>query len=371
MLLIADSERDANMLYAAGMFLADPFIYLKIGQRPYVVVSDSELERVRKQASHCRALPFSRYLTRLGRAENRKVNLARVVREVLREKKLKKVLVPGDFPHGLARQLRELKVKVKVKPGAFFPERETKSADEVRKISAALTMAEVGMAEAIHVLRHAKIARDGRLIHHDVPLTAEKLRAVINVAVIQAGGFAHNTIVAGGRQAGDPHECGHGVLRGNQPIVIDIFPRSQRTGYYGDIARTVVRGRASEPVRKLFATVEQGQRLAFGRLANGVSARSIHQSVREFFHQQGYRSDRRNGRGCGFIHGTGRGIGLDVREGPRLNENSEDRLCAGNVVTVEPSLYYPEIGGVRLEDVAHVTHRGARNLTKFEKVLEV
>ncbi len=371
LLLVSDSERDANMLYAVGMFVPDPFVYLKIGNRPHVLLSDLEFDRARKQAPHCRTLSLSRYHARLRREGVRKINLARIVHEVLREKKLKKVLVPGNFPHGLARQLRDLKIKVKVKPGAFFPERETKSADEVRKINAALTMAEVGMAEAIHVLRHSKISKDGRLMHHDVPLTAEKLRAVINVAVIQAGGLAHNTIVACGRQACDPHECGHGVLRGNEPIIIDIFPRSQRTGYFGDITRTVVRGRASEAVRKLYATVEQGQYLAFKQLSHGVSAISVHQHVHEYFQQQGYRTDRRSGRMCGFFHGTGHGIGLDVHEAPRVSGGSEDVLRAGNVVTVEPGLYYPDIGGVRLEDVAHVTHTGARNLTKFEKGLEV
>lgn len=371
LLLVADSERDANMLYAVGMFVPDPFVYLRIGNRSHIVLSDLEFDRARKQAPHCRTLSLSRYQARLRRQGVRKINLASVVREVLREKKLKRVLVPGNFPHGLARQLRDLNVKVKIKPGAFFPERETKSVDEVRKINAALTMAEVAMAEAIHVLRHSKISKTGRLIHHDLPLTAEKLRAVINVAVIQAGGLAHNTIVACGRQACEPHECGHGLLRANEPIVIDIFPRSQRTGYFGDISRTVVRGRASDPVRKLYATVEQGQYLAFKQLSHGASAAKVHEKVEEYFQQQGYRTDRRSGRMRGFFHSTGHGIGLDIHEAPRLSGASEDILQAGNVVTVEPGLYYPELGGVRLEDVAHVTRNGARNLTKFEKVLEV
>ena len=371
LLLIADSERDANMLYAVGMFVADPFVYLRVNNRPYVLLSDLEFDRARKQAPHCRVLSLSRYQDRLRRDGVRKISLARVVREVLREKKLKKVLVPANFPHGLARQLRDLKVKVKLKPGAFFPEREAKSADEVKKISAALMMAEVGMAEAIHVLRNSKISKNGRLIHHDIPLTAEKLRAVINIAVIQAGGLAHNTIVACGRQACEPNETGCGVLRAHEPIVIDIFPRSQRTGYFGDITRTVVRGKAKEPIRKMFATVQQGQHLAFKQVSHGVPAAKIHRAVQEYFEQQGYRTDRRKGLMRGFFHAAGHGLGLDIHEAPRLHSASEDVLRAGNVVTLEPGLYYPELGGVRLEDVALVKHNGARNLTKFEKSLEV
>src|SRR6185369_2497813 len=121
---------------------------------------------------------------------------------------------------------------------------------EVKKISAALMMAEVGMAEGMQALSSSKIGKGGQLIYRGAPLTSERLRAVIDCAILQASGLAANTIVAGGRQGCDPHERGHGPLRANEPIILDIFPRSQKTGYFGDITRTVVRGRASEAVKK-------------------------------------------------------------------------------------------------------------------------
>ena len=98
------------------------------------------------------------------------------------------------------------------------------------------------MAEAIQVLHRAKIGKGRRLLYHDVPLTSEKLRAVIDTAILQAGGLASHTIVAGGGQGCDPHEAGYGPLRAHETIILDIFPRSQKTGYFGDITRTVVRG---------------------------------------------------------------------------------------------------------------------------------
>jgi Xaa-Pro aminopeptidase len=73
----------------------------------------------------------------------------------------------------------------------------------------------------------------------------------------------------------------------------------------------------------------------------------------------------------GFFHGTGHGLGLEIHEAPRLSATSNDTLRAGHVVTIEPGLYYPELGGVRLEDVAYIAGNSARNLTKFEKTLEV
>ncbi len=160
-------------------------------------------------------------------------------------------------------------------------------------------------------------------------------------------------------------------LRANELIIIDIFPRSQKTGYFGDITRTVVRGQASEVMRKLYDTVLQGQKLAFQKVRVGAMTSDVHKVVQEFFRQQGYQTGKRNGRMEGFFHGTGHGLGLEIHEAPRMGATSTGKLKAGQVVTVEPGLYYPEIGGVRLEDVALITTVGARNLTRFEKVLEI
>jgi Xaa-Pro aminopeptidase len=371
LLIVADSERDANMLYATGLFVPDPFVYLKARGRPLIVMSDLEIDRARAQAPHCRVGSLNAYQQKLRARGIKRPGMAQVVHQILREKGIRHVTVPDDFPLGMATDLGRLGVRVKPRPGTFFPEREIKSAAEVRKISAALVMAEVGMAEAMQVLHRAKIGRDRKLIYHNLTLTSEKLRSVIDCAILQASGLAANTIVAGGRQACDPHERGYGPLHANELIIIDIFPRSQKTGYFGDITRTVVRGRASEAARKLYHTVFQGQKIAFNLIRAGTPTTDAHKAVQQFFEQQGYRTGRHHGRMAGFFHGTGHGLGLEIHEAPRLGATSTGRLQPGHVVTIEPGLYYPEIGGVRLEDVALVTTNGARNLTRFEKVLEI
>ncbi len=372
LLIVADSEHDANMLYAVGMFVPDPFIFLRVLGKSHVVMNDLEIDRARKQAGQCRVISLSQYQRKLKRLGKKSPGLAQVIHLLLREKRLKKVFVPNNFPHGLARELRRLRIKIKVREGAFFPQREIKTADEIKKISAALMMAEVGLAEGIHAIKSAKISvKDRKLIYHNVPLTSEKLRAIIDVAIIQAGGLASHTIVAGGKQGCDPHECGHGLLRANEPIILDVFPRSQKTGYFGDITRTVVKGRASEAIRKLYRTVEQGQKIAFQKIRHNASGKEIHEAIQKFFESQGYKTGKSKGRMRGFFHGTGHGLGLEIHEAPRMGSSSNDVLKTGHVVTVEPGLYYPELGGVRLEDVAHVTATGMRNLTKFEKALEV
>jgi Xaa-Pro aminopeptidase len=371
LLIVADSEHDANMLYAVGMFVPDPFIYLRTRGRNYVVLSDLEIDRARRQIPHCRVLSLSHYQQKLRRQGVKRPGLAEVAVEVLKERRIRRIVVPQDFPYGLAADLQRRRISVRPRPGNFFPEREHKSAVEVKKISAALMMAEVGMAEAIQVLHSAKIGRDRRLLYRDVPLTSEKVRAVIDTAIVQTNGLASHTIVAGGKQGCDPHEPGHGALRANEPIILDIFPRSQKTGYFGDITRTVVRGRASEAVRKLYHTVLQGQKLAFESVRPGVRTVEVHRTVQKYFERAGYKTSKHQGRMQGFFHGTGHGLGLEIHEAPRVGSNSAGVLMAGQVVTVEPGLYYPDIGGVRLEDVALVTNHRPRNLTRFEKVLEI
>ena len=370
-LMLADSERDADMLYAVGMFAPDPLLYLNVRGKAYLVLNDLEIGRARRCAAHCHIVALSQVTNRLRRDGIEAPEWADVIRSVLRQRGVRKVVVPAHFPFALARKLRNRKIKLRVRDGAFFPKRQLKSAEEVKKISAALMMAEVGLSEAIQTLKNARIAKNRRLLFHNVPLTSEKLRAIIDTAVLQAGGLARHTIVAGGRQACDPHECGTGPLRAHEPIIIDIFPRSQKTGYYGDITRTVVKGRASDGVRRLFHAVARAQDLAFRKIKAGVTCSEAHAAVHDFFDREGYVTRRRNGQMEGFFHGTGHGLGLEIHEAPRIGPNSNDPLLPGQVVSIEPGLYYSELGGVRLEDVAHLSAQRTRNLTKFEKVLEV
>jgi len=335
-------------------------------------MSDLEIDRAREEAPHCRVVSLSRIQQAIRANGSKKIGTPQIIKHLLRRYGVRRVVVPDHFPLGLARELQRQNIKVRPCAGDFFPEREVKNAAEIKKISAALMMAEVGLAEGIQALKSCKVDRKRRLLYHSNPLTAEKLRGIIDTAIVQAGGLACHTIVAGGRQGCDPHERGRGLLRANEPIILDVFPRSQRTGYFGDITRTVVKGRAHEAVRKIYHVIERAQEIAFERMRQHVPGKVVHNCVQEFFEKEGYRTGRTNGRMQGFFHGTGHGVGLEIHEAPRISSHSVDRLRAGHVVTVEPGLYYWELGGgVRLEDMALITTNGPRNLTKFEKVLEV
>ena len=152
-----------------------------------------------------------------------------------------------------------------------------------------------------------------------------------------------HTIVASGNQGCDPHQEGSGFVWANQSLIVDVFPRSGDTLYYADITRTFVKGKASPALKAQYEAVKAAQEKGIAMVAPGVNGREIHQAITKEMEGRGYRTERRDGVMVGFFHGTGHGLGLDVHEPPRIN-SSEHSLKKGEVVTVEPGLYYPGAG---------------------------
>jgi Xaa-Pro aminopeptidase len=368
-LLYAASETDADMLYATRFFAPDPFLFVMAGRRRLVVMSDLERDRARKQARVSRVLAWSKIAREVERA-GRVPTVAQVAARVLRGLGARSVEVPRRFPVGLAQDLRALRVAVHVAPEPFWPERAIKRADEVRAITAALRAAEAGLEAGLDALRACRIGRDGYLRRGGGVFTAEGLRAAVNTRIMAEGAVPAHTICAPGDQAVDPHEEGRGPLRAHTPIVMDIFPRAESTGYFGDLTRTVVRGRASERLKEVYALVNEGVRLGHWRVKDGADGQVIHREIQALFDSRGYRTGVKDGRMQGFFHGTGHGLGLEIHEPPSISVRPST-LRAGHVVTVEPGLYYLGLGGVRIEDVALVTRTGSRNLTRVPKLLEI
>ena len=367
-LIVAASENDADMLYATRFFAPDAFIFLEQNGKRTLVLSDLEIDRGRKQAAADEFLPYSAFEKEVQGKSAKAPAYEKVLAHFLTKRKVRSALVPANFPLGYARELESKKIRLQPTNGLFWPEREAKSESELRLMRKALEITEAGMARGIEVLKRSKPGKAQKLEWSGTALTSELLRAEIDTAVLRAGGLPANTIVAGGDQACDPHERGHGPLKANSLIIIDIFPRSAVSGYYGDLTRTVVRGRASDEQRRLWETVNQGQALALKKMKPGVDGLKLHKEVKQFFADRGYPTQVRDGRQTGFFHGTGHGLGLEIHEHPRFQKTV---FKIGQVLTVEPGLYYPGLGGVRTEDVVAITKSGIRMLSRFENRLEL
>jgi Xaa-Pro aminopeptidase len=368
-LIIACPETNADLLYLCGFRAPDAFAYLETAGKKHILLNDLEIDRGRAEANVDFVESYSEVSKLAEKTPGKTRSYAKVVATWLLSKSVEEVKVPSDFPLGHARDLKKAGIDVKPVRGPFVPEREIKTRPEVHALENAIRIAEAGMTRGIEVLRSSKILANGALSFNGTHLTSELMRIEMETAVVRAGGEARgDTIVAGGEQACDPHNRGTGQLFANQLIILDIFPRDIRSCFHGDITRTVVRGRASEEQRRLWNTCLEGQKLALDAIKPGTEGRIIHNTVKNFFTDQGYATEIKNGRWQGFFHGTGHGLGLEVHETPRF---SDAVFQPGQILTVEPGIYMPGLGGVRHEDVILVTKTGCKLLTKLPKPFEI
>ena len=372
-LIYAASEHSADLFYVTGFFAPDPFLFVRDNRGlNHIVVSVLEVDRARRcaQVDHLHEWDTikKRYKQQFPDEVGGEV---RLIAFFLKEMDILQALVPKDFPLGLAEHLRHSGIALTPVEGPFWPERQCKRPEEVAAIEVALERTGEAMAVGVALLRTALIGKDGWLYHQGERLTSELVRGEINAFLVRCGAIPQHTIVSGGQQGADPHEEGSGPLSAHQPIILDIFPRMEKSGYWGDMTRTVCRGQPSERLQRAWLAVQGAQEVAFARIRAGVDGQDVHEAVRAYFTDAGFPTGRTpEGRQEGFFHGTGHGLGLEVHEMPRVGQK-EQILEAGHVVTVEPGLYYPDMGGVRLEDVVLVEVDGCRNLTRFPKFLEL
>ena len=364
-LIIADSESDSNMFYATGISIPDDFVCLEKNGRKTIYVDDLEYNRAKKEARVDNVVNYLEYAKGISRD-----TFGSILLSILKDNKIKKIKVPGNFKMRYAKILMDNKIKIEiVEP--FFKKRVFKNEDEIEKITKVQRINEKALKKVIEIIKKSKIRKDKKLSYQNKILTSEFIKEVLDMEFLKNGCVSENNIVSCGKDGADPHSFGNGPLLADQLIVIDIFPRSKTTKYFADMTRTIVKGKASPEMKKIYNAVLGAQKLALGEIKAGVRADSIHKKVQNYFENKRFKTGEKDGKIQGFFHGTGHGVGLDIHELPNISLGNKKPLKAGNVVTVEPGLYYPEIGGVRIEDLVVVTKTGCKNLTKFPKFLEI
>jgi Xaa-Pro aminopeptidase len=369
LLMIAASETDSNLYYATRFIAPDPFVYLEIKGERLMVMSDLEMDRARSQAAVDRVVSYSE-VERAARAQGvSDPGTIDIVHGILQPAGIKKVLVPANFSYAYALRLQQLGYQLELKTGPLFPSRAVKTVEEVHYVEAAQRVTERAVAAAHAALRTAEI-RNGFIWLNGEPVTSEWIKKLINVQLMESECVAQHTIVAGGDQACDPHNEGSGPLPADRSIIFDVFPRSAQTRYFADMSRTVVKGRPSAELKKLYQIVKDAQEEAITKIHDGADGAKIHQGICDRFEAASYQTGVVNGRMQGYFHGTGHGVGLDIHEAPRISRTGS-LLEEGHIVTVEPGLYYPGLGAIRIEDMVLVTKDGCRNLTNFPKVFEL
>ncbi len=355
--VVYGSSQNADMRYLTHFRTTDPIIYIKrAGEQGLIVVSQMESARASREASVSVMTRAEAGLPGIIKEEKNPVKaMARMIAELVRGD----IIVPLSFPFGLAHEL-EAFGRVVPDKGTVESMREIKSNNEIEQIRRVQVSTELAMDIAISLIRDS-VPKGGVLYREGEELTSERVRSAMHKILLDHGCQAMDTIVACGEDAAIPHILGSGPLREAEPIVIDVFPQDMMTGYYTDMTRTVSKGRPNQEIIEMFQAVKEAQALGESLVKPGIAGDSVHQAIIDFFRERGYESNTR-----GFVHNLGHGVGLEVHELPVMGPGGP-LLMQGQVVTIEPGLYYPGTGGVRLEDTGAIMSDGFQNFTRYSR----
>ena len=362
-ILISSAGNTADIRYLCGTEPPETAVLIRNGRRGTLIVSEMEYNRLRRSVKRGITVVHPE---QIGSAW--KKGAADWIKKCAGQKNL---TVAADFPLGLAEKLKRAGFKLKISEEPVCPQREIKTADEISAVKNSQRAAVAAMNAAIKQIAATEIGQDGILRCGKTVLTSEMVRATICHTLLDREGIALETIVACGPHSADPHERGTGPLRAGQPIVLDIFPRSAATGYWGDLTRTVCRGPAPAELKKIDNAVKAAQIAALQAVKAGAWTDDVHAAAAGELDRRGFKTETIKGTPQGFIHGTGHGVGLEIHEAPRVSSAVHKKLCAGNIITIEPGLYYPNIGGIRIEDTIAVTKDGYEMLAPCPKKLEI
>jgi len=363
LLIVSGSMYNADMYYATHFLSAEPFIYLRVPHKDILIVPQMEYERAKNESIVNEI--------RSSRDYGHDLKTEELITNVLHEEGITSIEVPRYFSLFTAEELRKTGIEVvPVEELIMTKEREIKGGQEIEYVRKAQRACEHAMEIAITVIKSSSV-QGNCLMDNGKVLTSESVKAYIEHALIDAGCTCDGgePIVACGERAADPHFAGSGPIYANQAIIIDIFPRLKLERYFADMTRTVAKGEPEKALTDMYVTVKHAQEAALALLKAGVTCKEVHNLICDIFEARGYGTIRKRSK-KGFIHNTGHGVGLDIHETPSVGDNDYE-LRAGNVITIEPGLYDPEVGGVRLEDMVLVLKNGCENLTKLEKKLEV
>jgi len=367
-LIIDSPKRDADLFYLTRIKAPDPLVWIQVGKKTILLVSDLEFERTKKESTVHSVYPIRIYQKKASKLLG-STSLVHAACVFFKENKVKIVEVPRSFPVGLIPPLKEAGFEIRIINAGFAKSRRKKKKWEVEEIRKCIQIGAEGINLAVSMIANSQI-KNGELWFSDSALTSERIKREVMKFLIDHDCQSAGLILAGRKdQTVMPHHTGSGKLIAGDSIIMDFFPKSQISGYHGDITRTIVKGKPGTKLKKMYETVRMVEEKVSQMIKPGVEGKDLHRKALELFKKNGFETGKKNGFPYGFFHGIGHGLGIEIHEKPSLSGG--DKLEEGDVITIEPGLYYPGIGGVRHENVYYVTATGATLLTDYEIPFEI
>jgi Xaa-Pro aminopeptidase len=371
-------QHNSALLWKIRFSVGDPVAFIEVpkedgGRKSICIVRDVELDRARLAVRADVVTVPAAFTPEGGLSSDREVATAQAAAECLRREGVSRVVADRTLPLSFADVIQRAGIEVECDLAMGVMERRQKTPEELDKLRHSQNVTEEAIRLGCEMIARAEAREDGVLYSGSEVLTSERVRASVNVFLMQKGFTGPLYIIAGGAQGASCHQMGEGPLRTGEPVIVDIFPTDQATHYCGDCTRTVVHGEVSDELRRMHAAVCDAKAAAIAVIRPGVTGKEVHQATVDALARHGFPFVSPEAHdasvGAALTHGTGHGIGLEVHEPPLLDAKGVP-LLVGDVLTVEPGLYKIGLGGMRVEDMVVVTADGAENFNRLPEGLD-
>jgi Xaa-Pro aminopeptidase len=365
-ILIFGDGRQPALRHELEVPIMDPVLYLEAQGQRSVVVATVDLPRMRAIPGIDGVTAFQElgFDEAISSGCSRREAYAEAVLRACTSAGIREAVAPPDIEASLVDALRNGGVSLVFDESLFALRRRRKTGEELAGIERAQRAAQAGFDAVCDSLRSDR----------ESP-SSDSLRAVIARTLAEMQTASHElTVVASGSHSADPLNQGTGPIVRDAPVVVDIFPRDLRSSCHGDFTRMLCLGTPSPELVGWHRDVHETLLIVLEAVRPGVTGEELNRIGCEHLARLGYatRLDVPPDQvlEAGVLHYIGHGVGLEVLEAPTLDRGGEE-LVVGDVITIEPGVYQPGLGGCRLEDLVVVTEDGCRNLTDYSYELAV
>lgn len=325
-------QKDENCRYLSKFTGSDSYLFLT-KEGLYLLTDSRYTEQARKEAADYIVVDYESHL-------------AETVAKLVDEYHVKTMGVETVFSYQMYLSFYERMPDMEFKFCQIDQLRQIKSEEEISCIKEACRISDAGFKATLPFIRAG--------------ITEARLRTILECAMLEEGseGKSFDTIVASGERSAYPHGVATGKVLEDGDLVTFDFGAIYK-GYHSDITRTVAIGDVSERLQKIYDSVLRCNEHIEMQLKEGIICSEVDKSAREYLKKDGFESY--------FIHSLGHSVGLEIHESPFLSARDHTVLKENMIETVEPGVYIPGIGGVRIEDTVVIKKDGIEVLTKFPK----